>query len=167
VATTYHQLGVITQHRGRWDEAEDWYHKSLTISEDLGDRPGMAATYHQLGRIAELRGRWDDAEDWYHKALTINEDLGNQPGMALSFGQLALLAEAKGRPREALEWMVRCITVFDEFPHPSTGPGPVHLVRLTTALGADWLRRCWLDVTGHEPPAAVISFIESHQARES
>jgi hypothetical protein len=57
-----------------------------------------------------------------HKSLTINEDLGDQPGMAMSFGQLGLLAEAKGGPREALRSVVRCVTVFDEFPHPLTGP---------------------------------------------
>jgi hypothetical protein len=85
----------------------------------------------------------------------------------MSFGQLGSLAEAKGRPHEALKWTVRCVTVFDEFPHPLTGPGPWHLARLTTALGVDVLRRCWLEVTGHQPPPAVVSFIESHQAEES
>ena len=63
--------------------------------------------------------------------------------------------------------MVRCVTVFDEFPHPSTGPGLQHLARLTTALGVDVLRRCWLEVTGQEPPPAVISFIQSNQTKES
>ncbi|MDT7713102.1 MAG: hypothetical protein QOG46_1796 [Pseudonocardiales bacterium] len=35
MATSYHQRGMIAQYRGRWDDAEDWYHKSLTINEDL------------------------------------------------------------------------------------------------------------------------------------
>jgi tetratricopeptide (TPR) repeat protein len=44
-AVIYHQLGSTAQDRGRLDEAEDWYRKALTIFEELGDRPGMAATY--------------------------------------------------------------------------------------------------------------------------
>ena len=52
ISVIYHQLGMTAQDRGRLDEAEDWYRKSLTIKEELGDRPGMAITYHQLGNTA-------------------------------------------------------------------------------------------------------------------
>ena len=60
MAGTYHQLGITAQDRGRLDEAEDWYRKSLTINEELGDRPGMALTYAQLGLLAEdgASSRW-------------------------------------------------------------------------------------------------------------
>ena len=44
--------------RGRLDDAEDWYRKSLAIKEELGDKPGMAITYHQLGMAAQDRGGW-------------------------------------------------------------------------------------------------------------
>ena len=30
---SYHQLGMVAQHRGRLDDAEDWYPKSLAINE--------------------------------------------------------------------------------------------------------------------------------------
>ena len=167
MASSYHQLGIVAQLRRRLDDAEDWYQKSLTIADELGDRPGMATSYHQLGMVAQDRGRLDDAEDWYQKSLTILEELGDRPGMAMSFGQLGLLAETVGRPQEALAWTVRCVSVFGEFPHPSTGPAPQHLARLTAALGVDVLRRCWLEVTGQEPPPAVISFIQPNQTKES
>ena len=49
MASSYHQLGMVAQDRGRLDEAEDWYAQSLAINEELGDRPGMATSYHQLG----------------------------------------------------------------------------------------------------------------------
>ena len=57
MASTYHQLGIIAQDRGRLEEAEDWYRKSLAIKEELGDRPGMAITYGQLGLLAEARAQ--------------------------------------------------------------------------------------------------------------
>jgi len=37
-----HQLGVVAYRRGDYDAALDWYHKSLAIREQLGDRVGMA-----------------------------------------------------------------------------------------------------------------------------
>jgi hypothetical protein len=55
--------------------------------------------------------------------MAINKDLENRPGMALTLAQLGLLSDEQGQPRKALEAAVRCVTLFDEFPHPSTGPG--------------------------------------------
>ena len=55
MAITYHQLGRVAQDRGHLDDAEDWYRQSLTIKEQLGNRPGMANTYGQLGLLAEAR----------------------------------------------------------------------------------------------------------------
>ena len=120
MATTYHQLGITAQDRGRLDEADDWYRKSLAINEELGDRPGMAATYHQLGMTAQDRGRLDEAEDWYRKSLAINEELGDRPGMAATYHQLGMTAQDRGRLDEADDWYRN--------PSPSkrnsaTGPG--------------------------------------------
>ena len=47
---------MVAQGRGRLDEAADWYARSLAISEELGDRPGMAPSYHQLGMVAQRPG---------------------------------------------------------------------------------------------------------------
>ena len=96
---------MTAQDRGRLDEAEDWYRKSLAINEELGDRPGMASTYHQLGITAQDRGRLDEAEDWYRKSLTINEELGDRPGMALHLraARPARRGPAAARPGPGLE----------------------------------------------------------------
>ncbi|MBA9002371.1 tetratricopeptide repeat protein [Thermomonospora cellulosilytica] len=160
MAASYHQLGTIAQERGDWDEAEEWYRRSLTIDEELGDRLGMAAGYHQLGTIAQERGDWDEAEEWYRRSLTIKEELGDRPGMAASYGQLGLLAEDRGQSAQALESVIRCVALFEEFPHPATGPGPVHLKRLARALGMPALQEAWQRVTGRTLPQAISDFVQ-------
>jgi tetratricopeptide (TPR) repeat protein len=35
MAKTYHQLGMVARQRGRVDEAEAWYRRSLVIEEEL------------------------------------------------------------------------------------------------------------------------------------
>ena len=117
IATTYHQLGVVAQGRGRLDEAEDWYRKALTIKEELGNRPGTATTYHQLGMIAQTRGQLDEAEDWYRKALTFSEDLQTPSYVAITHAQLGRLAAERGDTRLALIEAVRCVSLFDKIPH--------------------------------------------------
>ena len=113
--------------------------------------------------VAQDRGRLDEAADWYARSLAIKEELGDRPGMASSYGQLGLLAEARGSPGQALEWMVRCVALFDDFPHPSTGPGPRHLARLTRQLGIPALEACWQQVTGGPLPGAVRDYLRSYR----
>ncbi|NUR02638.1 MAG: tetratricopeptide repeat protein, partial [Streptomyces sp.] len=114
ISVAYHQLGTVAQERGRWDEAENWYRKSLTIKEELGNRPGTANTYHNLGTVAQERGRWDEAENWYRKSLTISEELGNRPGTASTYHQLGTVAQERGRWDEAEDWYRKSLTISEE-----------------------------------------------------
>ena len=114
IAVIYHQLGMTAQDRGRLDEADDWYRQSLTIKEELGDRPSMAVTYHQLGNTAQDRGRRDEADDWYRQSLTIKEELGDRPGVASSYHQLGVTAQGRGRLDEAEDRYRKALDIFEE-----------------------------------------------------
>ena len=122
----------------------------------------MVSSYHQLGAVAQDRKRPDEAADWYTRSLALAEELGDRHGMAFNYGQLGLLAVEHGDQDRALELMVRCIAVFDDFPHPSTGPGPDNLARLTRQLGIPALETCWRQVTGGPLPDAVRDYVRSH-----
>jgi tetratricopeptide (TPR) repeat protein len=164
MAKSYQLLGRVMQDRGDLAAAEHWYRKSLEIDEALGDRPGITFVYHQLGIVAFLRRDFAAAENWYRKSLEIKEALGNRPGIALTYGELGLLAEARKDIATALDWTVRCIALFSEFPHPATGPGPKHLVRLTKALGVPALEASWQRCTSTPLPdhirSAVVAAID-------
>jgi tetratricopeptide (TPR) repeat protein len=165
MATTYHELGMTAHQRGRLNEAENWYRKSLAIKEELGNRPGMADTYHQLGIIAQERGRLNEAENWYRKSLAISEELGIRRSLALTCSQLARLAEARGQAMQALAWSIRCVTQFSEFPSPLTGGGPSTLARLTRQLGMPALEAAWQDVTSEPLPQPVRDWITTENAQ--
>ena len=114
IAATYHQLGMAAEPRGRLDEAEDWYRKSLAIHEELGNRPHMATNYHQLGITAQARGRLDEAEDWYRRAIRIREELGLRALLATDYHQLGNAAQARGRLDEAEDWYRKSLAIHEE-----------------------------------------------------
>ena len=95
-AAFLHQLGIIADLRGAYDEALAWYRRSLALAEELGDRAGMARSYHQLGIIAEERGAYDEALAWYRRSLALEEELGDRAGMASSYHQLGMIAYLNG-----------------------------------------------------------------------
>jgi tetratricopeptide (TPR) repeat protein len=163
IVVSYQGLGMTALARGRLDEAEKWYRKSLAVSEELANGPGTAHSYHQLGITAHARGRMDEAEEWFRQSLAIKEALSSLPDTAMTYGQLGLLAEARRQPRQALEWMVRCVALFDQFPHPATGPGHSHLARLTRQLGMPALDETWRQVTGQPLPQPIRDYVTGHQ----
>jgi tetratricopeptide (TPR) repeat protein len=167
LAGSFHQLGIVAQLRGDLAAAEQWYQESLTIKEALGDRPGLARSYQQLGVVAQDRGDLAAAEQWYQKSLQIKEALGDRPGLAITYGQLGLLAERRGQVAAALDWTVRCVALFAEFPHPATGPGPRHLVRLTGTLGLPALEASWQRCTGAALPPAISQAVAASPKNSS
>ncbi|HEX5716908.1 MAG TPA: CHAT domain-containing protein [Thermoanaerobaculia bacterium] len=154
---------------GALDEAEAEYEASRQSLEKMGGEAAqrnLAAAYHQLGVVSQDRGDLSGAETWYRKSLEITESLENRPGMAMTYAQLALLAKARKSSAEALDWTVRCVALFSDFPHPSTGPGPRNLARLTATLGMGALEESWRRCTGEPLPAAVRAWVEAQGGGE-
>ncbi len=108
---SYHQLGILAQDRGDYDEAARQYQRALDINERLGNQAGMAASYHQLGMLAQDRGDYDEAARQYQRALDINERLGDQAGMAASYHQLGILAQLRGDYDEAARQYQRALDI--------------------------------------------------------
>ncbi|MEU4403524.1 tetratricopeptide repeat protein [Streptosporangium sp. NPDC023963] len=113
-AAYLHQLGMIAQERGEFERALEYYRQSLTISEELGNRAGMASGYHHLGIIAQKRGKFERALEYYHQALTIDEELGDRVGMAAGYHQLGRIAEVRGEFERALEYYHQSLTINEE-----------------------------------------------------
>jgi tetratricopeptide (TPR) repeat protein len=113
-AAFIHQLGLISQHRGDYDQALTWYGNALGISEELGDRPGMAGSYHQLGVVAQLRGDYDQALSWYQKSLHMHEELENRARMASSYHQLGNVVYLQGDHDQALSWYQKSLHIEEE-----------------------------------------------------
>jgi tetratricopeptide (TPR) repeat protein len=76
-AAFQHQLGRVAHLRGSYDEALDWYRKSLAIEEELGNRAGMATTISQLGVLATERGAPEEAVPLNLRGLDIHLEIGS------------------------------------------------------------------------------------------
>jgi tetratricopeptide (TPR) repeat protein len=54
----------------------EWYEKDLAISEELGDRAGLATSYNNIGMIHNAREDYATATEWLEKSLAIFEEIG-------------------------------------------------------------------------------------------
>jgi len=106
-----HQLGILAQHRGDYDEAARLYQRSLDINERLGGEADMASNYHNLGALAQARGDYDEAARLYQRSLDIKERIGNEAGMASTYHHLGWLAQAQGNYDEAARQYQRSLEI--------------------------------------------------------
>jgi tetratricopeptide (TPR) repeat protein len=130
LATVYHQLGRVAQHRGELAAAEQWYQKSLEIKEALGEqRRGLAATYGQLGLLAERRGDLAAALDWVVRCVALFEEFPHPAAWvrrAAHWQGRAAFAACCFRPAHG--------DVSGRFAHPRTqSPGEI-LVQIGAAV---------------------------------
>ncbi|QEV68785.1 tetratricopeptide repeat protein [Streptomyces chartreusis] len=139
IASSYiHQLGIIAQERGDYRQAEEHYRASLTISEELGDRSGIAISYHQLGIIAQERGDYRQAEERYRASLTILEELSDRSGIASSYSQLGIIAQERGDYRQAEEHYRASLTISEELGNRSGIATGYHQLGIIAQLRGDY-----------------------------
>lgn len=106
---------MTAQDRGHLDQADNWYRQSLTIKEELGDRPGMALTYAQLGLLAEARAQAMVALEWDIRAIILFDEFPSRfTGTAPT--ALVRLARKLGIPALETAWQ-----------HITGGPLPQHV----------------------------------------
>jgi tetratricopeptide (TPR) repeat protein len=113
-AALVHQLGMIAEQRGDYDQAEQHYLASLGMHEELGNRAAISINNHQLGMIAQRRGNYDQAEQHYLASLSIEKELDNPEGIAGSYTQLGNIALYRGDHPHAEQQYLAALEVAEE-----------------------------------------------------
>jgi tetratricopeptide (TPR) repeat protein len=97
-----HQLGILYQGFGAYDEALTHYRQSMKISEKIGDIKGVSLSLHQIGMIYQEKGAYDEALNHYRQSMEIKEKIGDIQGVSLSLHQIGMIYQEKGAYDEAL-----------------------------------------------------------------
>jgi tetratricopeptide (TPR) repeat protein len=125
-ASLWHNLGMIAQERREFNEAEQWYRKSLALKEKLKDEYSKASTLHQLGRIAQERREFNEAEQWYRKSLAIKEKLKNEYGQAQTLHNLGIIAQERREFDEAEQWYRKSLAIEEKLKNEYSKASTLH-----------------------------------------
>jgi tetratricopeptide (TPR) repeat protein len=163
-----HQLGILAQVCGDYEEAARQYQRSLDIKERLGDQAGMADSYHQLGMLAQVRGDYDEAARQYQRSLDIEERLGNQAGMATTYSQLGNLASERGGPgADIVAWNVSALAIRLRLGIPQTLNNLRRISPYRRELGAEAFAALLAEITDDtELLAAIPGFLDQVDAAD-
>jgi tetratricopeptide (TPR) repeat protein len=111
-------LGDAAMERGQLGEAEERYRRSLAISTEVRDKPGMASACYKLGTVALKSGQHADAEDLYREALALYEELGDRAEISQIYILLGVITRSRGRLDEAGDWYRQALAILEELGDP-------------------------------------------------
>lgn len=94
-------LGYDAYYRGAWDEAVDWWTRSVETGTKSGDIVRTASSIHNLGEIYMDQGHYVEAEPRLRQALRIWEGAAFPVGVGLAHANLGRLYTRTGRLAEA------------------------------------------------------------------
>lgn len=97
----YYDLGLINEAMGEWDEAMNYYNRSLQISMGLKNPKEQTKIMRSLAEIYRKRGMFDQAEEKFNKAFTICKKIRDYQGLAESSRGLGSIHWRKGEYPQA------------------------------------------------------------------
>lgn len=100
----FHNLGDITQ-------ALDYFHQSLKVQEELGDKMGLAYSLNNLGVIYNNQGDLVRALEYYEKSLKIREQINDKRGIAQSLSNIGTALEKRGDRSQALRYFYKSLRI--------------------------------------------------------
>ena len=128
VAITLHQLGMIHQDQGNYEEAVKKYNQSLKIEEELGNKSGIATTLHQIGNVHYQQGNYEEAVKKYNESLKTFEELGDKSGIAQTLHQIGMIHQDQGNYEEAVKKYNQSLKMKEELGDKSGIASTLHQI---------------------------------------
>ena len=115
-----HELGMLADRQGDYEEAERLFTRALEIEERLGNRNSMASTHHMLGILFQHRGDYDRAASHFDRSLAIKKELHepNDTDIAAYSGELGNLAYLRGEYEKAGKLFVESLRASQRARNP-------------------------------------------------
>ena len=113
-AASYFQLGRIAQDQRDIAAAEQWYRKSLAISQQQRNELGAARNYQVLGSIALQRRKLDEAANLFHKAVSTYEKHADENLTAGGYHQLGVVAHEQRDFAAAEQWYRKSLAITEK-----------------------------------------------------
>ena len=106
--------GVSFTIRGDYAQGIDYYTRSLKISEELGDKKGIANSLNNIGGIYYELGDYAKAVDYQIRSLKIQEEIGNKKGIGSSLSNIGLIYHYQGYYPKAIDYHTRSLQIKEE-----------------------------------------------------
>ncbi len=132
IALTYNNLGNVYKVKGEIKKSLFNYKKSLSLSEEIGDRSSIAISLINIGKLYYVESQdslWapekkvqdsllDLAENYYNRALLISKEINDRAGLTSCYYDLGNLEQVKGNIFRAIEFGEKSLSAAYDLGYP-------------------------------------------------
>ncbi|MEQ9358493.1 tetratricopeptide repeat protein [Coleofasciculus chthonoplastes] len=126
IATTYHQLGAVTQELREYEQAKLYCQQALDICIEFRDRYEQASTYHNLGAVAQALREYEQAKLYYQQALDIYIEFRDRYEQASTYHNLGFVAQELREYEQAKIYYQQALDIYIEFSDRFSQAGTYH-----------------------------------------
>ncbi|WP_455465305.1 tetratricopeptide repeat protein [Candidatus Hodarchaeum mangrovi] len=101
--------GVLEWYKGNLDQSLIDHQKSLSFSQSLNDKQGVANVLNNLGLLYRSKGNLDKAIECHQESINIVKRLGNDQVLASNYNNLGAAYHLKGDHKKALEFLQKSL----------------------------------------------------------
>lgn len=113
-AGALNNIGFIYDDKGNVIKALEYYHKSLSIREELDDKLGIAVSLNNIGIIYIKQGEPEQALDYYLKSLAVKRQLGDKKSIATSLNNIAAVYKELGNLQKSIEYYTKSLLIRED-----------------------------------------------------
>ncbi len=109
------RLGHVYRNMENYDEAEEYFRKSLKISKEMGEEAkGISECHRGLGYIRWREGELEEAQEHYEKAIKNAKDEGNNKELALNYVDIGNVFAWRGEHEKAMQHYKKGLPILEE-----------------------------------------------------
>jgi signal transduction histidine kinase/CheY-like chemotaxis protein/Tfp pilus assembly protein PilF len=147
MANAMNTQGTSFYFKGEYASAIDYFTRSLTIREEIGDKIGAASSLNNIGIIYYNQGNYDSAIDYYTRSLTTWEEIGRKYRVASIYNNIGVIFKNQGDYAAAIDYYTRSLTIREKIGNKSdiaesfNNIGVVYSVQHNYAMAIDYITR--------------------------
>jgi len=119
LAKALNSIGFVYNDQGDIPKALEYYHKSLKIDEEIGNKNGIANSLNNIGFVYKNQGDIPNALEFYHKSLKLYEEIGDKIGLAASLSNIGIVYYFQGDTYKAVEFLHKSLKIEEEIGNKS------------------------------------------------
>ena len=105
------QTGKQHMHLAEYETAMEFYQRSLTIRQEIGDKSGEGRTLNNISQVYDARGDYETALEYLKRSLTNMQEIGDKFGEGATLNNIAGIYHARGDYETAMEFYQRSLTI--------------------------------------------------------
>ncbi|MCO6493770.1 MAG: tetratricopeptide repeat protein [Phaeodactylibacter sp.] len=146
-AATLNSMGTLFMDQQDYENALEYYHKSLELHQAIDRKIGIAANYNNISQVYLNQGIYDKARPYLEKSLELKKELNDLEGIGNVYQSFGSIAFEEGNYDAALRYYQVAFRYRDSISHrgdmaASSGAiGRTYLKMGAPANATDWCRK--------------------------